>query len=399
MRDGVRGGAESGETPAVVQEAQAGVVFQAGRDLSMTIQHHVHPRARGWPTRLGAGLLAVAAGVAVVVGVGVVVRSGVLLRSVPAWSTLVVGGLAAAWALSARRRRPTRRAFLVSSALSEKYWLPGLVQRLHGALDRRGIDLVLKVPDRDYDAAAQAHHLHRVLTARHDFVGGFVLAAEVHRVRRDLAEFCAELAIPVVFTDLDPFEDDGRYPANAAFVGYLSADIGTLAGQWLAARLGPRGGERPHVLIVASQEHRDRQTRCADVLRRAIPDIEITIDDGCGFRRSKAYDAVHSHVRMLAERHGRLDAVFCTNDEMALGAVDALRATDSPASAATVVVGVDGVSEVRAAIDSGTSPLRATVVQDAHHLAENAVHVLERMRDGRHVVKRTVLRPEVYQVE
>ncbi|MEJ2857697.1 MULTISPECIES: substrate-binding domain-containing protein [unclassified Saccharothrix] len=102
---------------------------------------------------------------------------------------------------------------------------------------------------------------------------------------------------------------------------------------------------------------------------------------------------------MLDKKHGRLDAIFCTNDEMALGAVDALRATTSPASAATVVIGVDGVPEARTLIGAGTSPLRATVVQDAHHLAENAVHVLERMHNDRHVPKRTVLRPEVYQAE
>ncbi|QTR04103.1 sugar ABC transporter substrate-binding protein, partial [Saccharothrix algeriensis] len=77
---------------------------------------------------------------------------------------------------------------------------------------------------------------------------------------------------------------------------------------------------------------------------------------------------------------------------MALGAVDALPAFASPITAPTVVIGVDGIPEVRTMIDAGTSPLRATVVQDAHHLAENAVHVLERMHDRRHVVKRTVLR-------
>ncbi|RKT75023.1 ribose transport system substrate-binding protein [Saccharothrix variisporea] len=373
----------------------SGAVFQAGRDI--TVQHHVYPKAR-LPVRLGAWVLALSAGLGVVVGAGLLIRSGVLLRSVPAWTVLVVGALAALVLPLRGRRATTRRAFLVTSAFSDKYWLAGFVQRLHGALDRSGIDLVLKVPDRDYDAAAQAHHLRRVLTAKREFIGGVVLAAEVRRMRQDLVEFCDELAIPVVFTDLDPFEDEDRYPENAAFVGYLSADIGTLAGQWLAARLRAAQG-RPHVLIVAGQEHQDRQMRCAHVLRDSIPDVEITINDSCAFHRTKAYEAVQSHVRMLDRTNGRLDAVFCTNDEMALGAVEALRATTSPSTAATVVIGVDGVREARALIGAGTSPLRATVVQDAHHLAENAVHVLERMHNGRQVPKRTVLRPEVYQAE
>ena len=88
------------------------------------------------------------------------------------------------------------------------------------------------------------------------------------------------------------------------------------------------------------------------------------------------------------------DAVFCTNDEMALGAVDALRATDSPG---TVVIGVDGIAEARTLIDSGTSPLRATVVQDCDRLAESAVNALERMHHRRGTPARDILTAEVYQ--
>ncbi|MBY8854006.1 hypothetical protein K7G98_39565, partial [Saccharothrix sp. MB29] len=58
---------------------------------------------------------------------------------------------------------------------------------------------------------------------------------------------------------------------------------------------------------------------------------------------------------------------------------------------------MDGVPEVLALIDSGAGPLRATVVQDSHRLAESANHVLTRMRHGRATAKRTVLRPEVHQ--
>jgi ribose transport system substrate-binding protein len=106
---------------------------------------------------------------------------------------------------------------------------------------------------------------------------------------------------------------------------------------------------------------------------------------------------VRAHVRGLDAERGRLDAVFCTNDEMALGAVEALRALDSAATRNTVIIGVDGVPEARALIDSGTSPLRATVVQDSHRFAASAIHLLTRMRRGRSAPKRTVPRPEIHQ--
>ncbi|AUI64390.1 hypothetical protein B1H26_22365 [Amycolatopsis sp. BJA-103] len=341
------------------------------------------------------------AGGLVLAGVLAVVRSDAMTAKVPAWSVLVVGVVVAGLLLLHRTRWPrrTRQAFLVTSAFRQKYWVAGFVQRMHGVLDRNGIDLVLKVPDRDYDAAAQAHHLRRILAARRAYIGGIVVATEVQRLRLDLVEFCTELALPVVFTDVEPFDDEDQYPRNAVFVGYLSSDLGALAGRWLAAYLRERSSRRPHVLIVASRQHQTRQSHCATVLQAELPEVSITVNDSCAFNRLRAQDAVQSHSRALASRHGRLDAVFCTNDEMALGAVDALRASTSPVTTDTVIIGVDGTTEARTLIDTGTSPLRATVVQDSHCLAESVVDVLEKMCKRREAIKRTILDPEVYETK
>ncbi|MGW4114063.1 sugar ABC transporter substrate-binding protein [Actinosynnema sp. NPDC004786] len=365
----------------------------------VTFEQHVHHGAsviRSAPVRIA--VLAAVCGVVVVGGV-VFVRSGVLLEQVPAWTIPVVASLVAAPLLLRRRARKvhTRQAFVVISAFSQKYWVAEFVQRLHRALDRKGIDLVLKVPDRDYDAASQGHDLRRVLNTKTSYLGGFVVPTELHRMRPLLVEFCAELALPVVFTDVEPFDDESEYPANTAFVGYVSADLGVEAGHWLVDHLRRRGVRRPHVLIVASREHAERQDSCADVLRRGLGNVSIDIDDTCAFSRSRAYDAVQAHIRSQAARTSRLDAVFCTNDEMALGAVDALRATGSPLTNETTVIGVDGIPEARHLIATAASPLRATVVQDAHRLTESAAEVLQRMLDGRLTATRTILKPEVYQ--
>jgi ribose transport system substrate-binding protein len=81
---------------------------------------------------------------------------------------------------------------------------------------------------------------------------------------------------------------------------------------------------------------------------------------------------------------------------MALGAVDAL-STPSPATDTTLVIGIDGILEAKALIDTGTSPLRATVVQDTHRLAVSVVDTLVKMHRGHAVPKRTILNAEVYE--
>lgn len=313
------------------------------------------------------------------------------------WFVVVAAGVAViSWSTvtTVRRvRNRSRRAFLMTSAFTQKYYLAALVQRMHDVFDRDGIDMVLKVPDRDYDASAQSHNLDRLLDRRHEYLGGIIVAAEVDRLRDDLAVFCRTSRLPVVFTDLEPFDKEADYPDNSAFVGYDTGEVGETAGKWLVKHL--RGKKRPRVLIVASRDHDARQQRCAEVLRQELTDVVVTIDDSCAFVRSRAYDAVRSHVRQLNPR-GCLDAIFCTNDEMALGAVDAL-STPSPATRDTVVVGVDGVVEAKALIDAATGPLRATVVQDTHRLAVCVVDVLAKLRRGRTVPKRTFLTAEIYE--
>jgi ribose transport system substrate-binding protein len=325
------------------------------------------------------------------------VESGVSGGAVLTWFALTSGGVAAvswsALSLVRRLRERSKRAFLMTSAFSQKYYVASFVQHLHGALDQNGTDLVLKVPDRDYDAGAQSHHLGRLLDRRGDYIGGIIFASEVRRLRNDLVVFCEKSRLPVVFTDIEPFEKPADYPENSTFIGYDTGQLGELAGTWIANRL--RGHARPYVLIIASREHDSRQERCERVLRHELGDVRIVVDDRCGFMRSRAYDAVRAHIRHLAPNQC-VSAIFCTNDEMALGAVDALSPC-TPATEGTFVVGVDGIQEARALIDDVNSPLSATVVQDAHRLAVGVVDQLEKMRRGHPVPRRTMLDAEVYE--
>jgi ribose transport system substrate-binding protein len=127
-------------------------------------------------------------------------RTGISETATLMWFTLTTGGVAAAsWVGVSRLSRiskRSRRAFLVTSAFSQKYYIAAFVQNLHGAFDSDGIDLVLKVPDRGYDASAQSHHLSRLLDRRHDYIGGVIYAGEVHRLRDDLTIFCRNRDYP-----------------------------------------------------------------------------------------------------------------------------------------------------------------------------------------------------------
>jgi ribose transport system substrate-binding protein len=296
----------------------------------------------------------------IVAGIVALARGVPLTSAVPLWSLLVAGVLAAGSLLKLWKRggkpEQARQAFVVVPAFEQKYWLAGLVQHVHDRLDRAGVDMVLKLPACDYDVSAQTRLLDRVQDRRTAYLGGIVVATAADQQRAPLTEFCAALGLPVVFTDAEPFEHEHEYPDNAVYVGYRSAQLGELAGNWLVEQLRQRGAARPHVLIIASREHTSRQEQCRKALQDGIPGVSITELADCDFQRSRAHDAVRAHIRRLGSRELRLDAVFCTNDEMALGAVDAIGSTPSTATQDTVVIGIDGTAEAKALIDRGTSP-------------------------------------------
>jgi ribose transport system substrate-binding protein len=333
---------------------------------------------------------------AVILGaVGSAMRAGLLTWRVPMWSLIavVVVMMCLAVVVATGHRSTTRRVFLIISAFSQKHWVSELMHNTHRSLDRRGVELVLKIPDKDYSAAGQMHHLRGLLARREQYVGGLIIPVEVERSRHDLVRFCAEFPKPVIMLDVEPFEDERDYPRNAAFVGYDQVGIGECAADWVVNRLAGVDDPEPVVLVVGGPSQRGRQLRFVEIVAKKCPKARVILHDDGEFARMRARRDVQDCLRALRDEGREPTVIFCTSDELALGAVDALLA-DGLAS--VTVVGVDGTSEAKALIDTKQSPLRATVVQDSYRLGEIAVDLLERMLKGESVPVRTLLPGELY---
>jgi ribose transport system substrate-binding protein len=310
--------------------------------------------------------------------------------------------LALGWALAAlplvlraaRRRRDPRQVFLIVAAFTHKHWVAQLIRDLHENLERRGYDMVLKIPDRDYSGASQVRLLDGILRRRRAYAGGFIMANDGQAIHADLARFCGTAAMPVVFVDAEPFETEDAYPPATAYVGCDDGEIGTAAAQWLAQYLRGKRIRRALVLAVNGGSYPQREQMFSKRLQAELPDVQVT-GDCAGFDRARAREVVTTHLRQLDAAGRRLHAVFCTNDEMALGAADALLFTGISWAADIVVTGVDGTPDARALIEARPSPLRATVVQDSYKVAEAAVGLMERMLRNEHVPRRTRVPTEI----
>jgi ribose transport system substrate-binding protein len=221
------------------------------------------------------------------------------------------------------------------------------------------------------------------------------------RVRSELTDFCKMIRQPIVFVDVRPFAGAEGYPAGTAFVGSDPEEIGERAAQWVAKELLERGSQEPYVLIVGGDAQEGRHVRFEAKLREILPSSKIEVSLLGLFARDRAREIVHQRVRRLHRRGESLSAIFCTNDEMALGAVDAIQADTAAGNRHNdlIVVGVDGIAEAIATIKSDVTPFRATIVQDTRRIAEVTVDLLLRMRAGEHIRAETFLPTTMYPMQ
>lgn len=194
--------------------------------------------------------------------------------------------------------------------------------------------------------------------------------------------------------DVEPFENEQLYPAETAFVGYGAGDIGDAAAAWATEYLARLRKASPTVLVVAGNSQHQRQLRFKYQLTAKFGAAQILEANG-SFDRLRARDVTRKQINHARLNGLELDLIFCTNDEMALGTVDTLLFGDPNTVSGTVVIGVDGTPQAKALIETGPSPLRATIVQDSYKVAETAVDLLERILRNDRVPTRIFLSCEV----
>lgn len=169
-------------------------------------------------------------------------------------------------------------------------------------------------------------------------------------------EYCAERQIPVICKSRGCNGVVGK--DYVTFVGSDFVNEGELAGTWIKNAAEAKGLEQVRLIevqgVIGGTDVRDRSAGFHNVVDAA--GYETIAQQSANWSRTEAQEVVANVIQATG---GAFEAVYCQNDEMALGATLALQNAGMVIGEDVFLVGVDGMYEAFDAIKEGT--LCATV--------------------------------------
>lgn len=169
--------------------------------------------------------------------------------------------------------------------------------------------------------------------------------------------------------------NDGLLTNADVFVGPKANQNGELAAAWIAEKLGGAGEVAIVIGMPKAFAARQRTAGFEEYMAANAKDIKIVAKQNADWDRSKAKDLADTWIKQYPD----LKAIFCNNDTMALGVVEAVKSSGKE----ILVVGVDGIGEAYDSIRKGE--LDATIDSFPLYKAQIAGEVTLRLLAGQEI--------------
>jgi ribose transport system substrate-binding protein len=140
------------------------------------------------------------------------------------------------------------------------------------------------------------------------------------------------------------------------YIGANSVEAGETAAKFMVDKLGSKGGNVVEIQgTLGASATIDRNKGMENVFKDH-PNVKVIATQAADYQRGDAFTAMQDTLQRF--KSGNIDAVFAQNDEMALGAIQAIK--DAGREKEMFVTGFDGAENAFEAIKAGTEA--ATVV-------------------------------------
>ena len=272
----------------------------------------------------------------------------------------------------------------VSMALFDDNFLTVLRNGMIAQGEAAGVNL--QVEDAQNDVAKQLDQIN-------NFIASGVQAIIVNPVdtsaTQAMSDAAAAAGVPLVYVNRQPINVD-TLPDNQAFVASNEVDSGTLETIAMCDNWAAEGKTEVNVYVtqgeLSNQAAVQRTQDIYDVIEAGKCKVTINVIDQQTANWSR--DQAQSLMTNWLSTGAAFDGVIANNDEMAIGAIQAMKA--SGIDMATVQVGgIDATQDALAAMQAGD--LDVTVFQDAAGQGAGALEAAIKLSKGEAVEQKVYI--------
>jgi len=226
---------------------------------------------------------------------------------------------------------------------AESAWRTAETKSIRGEAETRGIDL--KFSDAQQKQENQIRAL-RAFVAQG--VDAIVLAPVVETGWEPVLREIKQAGIPVVLVDRGvKVTDDSLY---TTLIASDFVEEGRMAGRWLADRTGGTARIVELKGTTGAAPAIDREKGFHEIVAEHAG-MEVILSQSGDFTRAKGKEVMEA---FLKSRGDEIDAVYAHNDDMALGAIQAIQEAGKQPGVDILVVSIDGVRAAFEAMVEGT---------------------------------------------
>ena len=251
---------------------------------------------------------------------------------------------------------------------------------LQAMLEEKGYEVT--VVDGNNDQAKQTEQVNTFITQG---VDALIINPVMTSAADTIIAAVQQADVPTVLINREPTAEQMAAYNKLVYVGCDAAQSGTFQGEILLETVNKGDingdGKVSYIMIQGDPENIDAQLR-TEYSVKALKDAGMEVEEldlqRGDWDRNKGQEIAQND---LAKFGDQIEVVFCNNDDMAIGALQAIQAAGRTVNKDIYLVGVDALDAALNEVVNGN--LTGTVLNDAQSQASQAVASMEDLLGGK----------------
>ncbi len=265
---------------------------------------------------------------------------------------------------------------------AESGWRTANTKSIQEEAAKRGIDL--KFSDAQQKQENQLKAIRSFIAQKVDVIAfSPVVEAGWEAVMKE----AKDAGIPVFVSDRRPDVPEDLY---VTFIGSDFIKEGEMAAEWLAKKMNGKAVIAELTGTPGSAPANDRKKGFGDYIQK-YPDMKIVFSQTGDFKRANGKEVMEALLK--GPEGANINALYAHNDDMAIGAIQAIEAAGKKPGVDIIIISIDGVHDAFEAMIAGK--LNATVECNPL-LGPPLFDAIEKMRKGETLPKRTVMVDQIF---